>query len=244
MPGEAVAARQGGAAVLGYYGKVPTKGDFVLRHLPRSFVDPWDTWLQRAMAISREQLAEAWLDAYLTSPIWRFALNPGLCGDAAAAGVLMPSVDSVGRYYPMTIAALMPGPRNPFADAAGAAAWFADAEEAALACLEEGFTIDSLEGHLERLGAVPESRSLPEPGLRPLPPSSPGGFGWSAETEGLAQPCTDLYPGILDEMVRARYARYSLWWTSGSDQVAPTLRVYDGLPYEGDFAAFLCGTGA
>ena len=57
MPGEAVAA-QGVAAVLGYYGKVPTNGDFVLRRLPRSFVDPWDAWLQRAMAISREQLAE------------------------------------------------------------------------------------------------------------------------------------------------------------------------------------------
>jgi type VI secretion system protein ImpM len=243
VPGEAVAAQHGGAAVLGYYGKVPTNGDFVQRRLPRSFVDPWDAWLQRAMAISREQLAEAWLDGYLTSPIWRFVLSSGLCGEAAAAGVLMPSVDSVGRYYPMTIAALMPGPCNPFAVAAGAAAWFATAEEAALACLEPGFTIDSFEGRLERLGALPERACLPEAGLRPLPPSSPGGLGWSFGTEALAPSCEELYPGMLDELVRARYARYSLWWTTGSDQVAPTLRVYDGLPYEGDFAAFLCGVG-
>ncbi len=244
MPGEAVAARHGEAAVLGYYGKVPINGDFVQRRLPRSFVDPWDAWLQRAMAISREQLAEAWLDSYLTSPIWRFAIHPGLCGEAAAAGVLMPSVDSVGRYYPMTIAALMPGPWNPFAVAAGAAAWFATTEEAALACLEPGFTIDSFEGRLEQLGVLPEGVFQPEAGLRPLPPSSPGGFGWSFGTEGLAPSCEQLYPGMLDELVRARYARYSLWWSAGSDQVAPTLRVYEGLPYEGDFAAFLCGSGA
>ncbi len=233
-----------GAAVLGYYGKVPTNGDFVQRRLPRSFVDPWDAWLQRAMAISREQLAEAWLDAYLTSPIWRFAVVPGLCGEAAAAGVLMPSVDSVGRYYPMTIAALASEPRNPFALAAGAEGWFAAAEEAALACLDQGFTIDGLEGRLEQLGAVPENTALPGLDLQPLPPSSPGDFGWSFGAEGLAPSFVELYPGVLDQMVRARYARYSLWWSSGSEQVAPTLRVYEGLPYEGDFAAFLCGTGA
>ncbi len=243
MPGEAVAA-QGGTAILGYYGKVPTNGDFVLRRLPRSFVDPWDTWLQRAMAVSREQLAESWLDAYLTSPIWRFALNPGLCGDPAAAGVLMPSVDSVGRYYPMTIASLMPAPRNPFAVAADAEAWFASAEEAALACLDQGFRLDSLDGCLEALGPLPDGGVSPEPDLRPLAASSAGGFGWSYGAEGIPQAGTALYPGILDDLVRARYARYSLWWTAGSDRVAPTLRVYDGLPYEGDFAAFLCGPSA
>lgn len=229
--------------MLGYYGKVPAKGDFVQRRLPRSFVDPWDAWLQRAMAISREQLGEGWLDGYLTSPIWRFFLKPGLCGEPAAAGVLMPSVDSVGRYYPMTIAALLPAARNPFAVAAGAEAWFDAVEEAALACLEEGFTLDSLDGRLEALVAEPDGGSAPEPDLQPLPPTSAGGLGWSHGAQGLARACAELYPGILDELVRARYARYSLWWTTGSDRVAPTLRVYDGLPYEGDYAAFLCGPG-
>ena len=32
----------------GFYGKTPRHGDFIKRRLPRSFVDPWDDWLQRA----------------------------------------------------------------------------------------------------------------------------------------------------------------------------------------------------
>ena len=29
----------------GLFGKLPAHGDFVRRHLPRSFVTPWDEWL-------------------------------------------------------------------------------------------------------------------------------------------------------------------------------------------------------
>ena len=65
----------------GYYGKVRTHGDFVTRHLPRAFADPWDEWLREGIATSREQLGAYWLDIYITSPIWRFALSPGICAD-------------------------------------------------------------------------------------------------------------------------------------------------------------------
>ena len=99
MPGEPL-----GAAKAGFYGKLPARGDFVSRRLPRSFVEPWDAWLQQGFASSRDHLGDGWLEAYLTSPIWRFVLAPGVCGPAGVAGVVMPSVDSVGRYFPLTIA--------------------------------------------------------------------------------------------------------------------------------------------
>lgn len=87
----------------GYYGKVPTHGDFVGRGLPRSFIDPWDSWLQEAINASRQQLGNDWLHYYLTSPVYRFILSPNICGDRGWMGILMPSVDKVGRYYPLTI---------------------------------------------------------------------------------------------------------------------------------------------
>ena len=90
---------------LGFYGKVPIKGDFISRHLPRSFIDPWDQWLQESIATSRTQLNDQWLDSYLTSPIWRFALSKGVCDDNTWVGVMMPSVDRVGRYFPLALAA-------------------------------------------------------------------------------------------------------------------------------------------
>ena len=88
----------------GFYGKIPSLGDFVSRRLPRRFITPWETWLQEAMANSRQQLGDSWLDNYLTSPMWRFALTPGICGESGWAGIIMPSVDRVGRYYPFTLA--------------------------------------------------------------------------------------------------------------------------------------------
>ncbi len=97
-------ASMNAAAAPGFFGKLPARGDFVSRRLRRDFLDPWDRWLQTAMATSREQLRENWLSRYLTSPLWRFALSPGVCGEQAYTGVLMPSVDRVGRYYPMAIA--------------------------------------------------------------------------------------------------------------------------------------------
>ncbi|MCG8100523.1 MAG: type VI secretion system-associated protein TagF, partial [Candidatus Thiodiazotropha taylori] len=87
----------------GLYGKIPSLGDFVTRRLPRGFIAPWETWMQEAIANSREQLGDFWLDNYLTSPMWRFALSPGICGEQGWAGILMPSVDRVGRYYPFTL---------------------------------------------------------------------------------------------------------------------------------------------
>ena len=90
--------------IAGWYGKLPCLGDFASRRLDAEFITPWDAWLQRCIATSRQQLGEQWLDIYLTSPMWRFILAPGICGERACAGVLLPSVDKVGRYFPLTFA--------------------------------------------------------------------------------------------------------------------------------------------
>jgi type VI secretion system protein ImpM len=88
---------------VGLYGKLPTHGDFLRRRVADEFVTPWDHWLQHAIADSRAVLGDQWLSIYLTSPIWRFALGPNVCGPAPVAGLLLPSVDRVGRYFPLTL---------------------------------------------------------------------------------------------------------------------------------------------
>src|ERR1700712_4294952 len=89
---------------LGFYGKLASRGDFVSLGLPQSFIQPWDTWLAAGLHVSQQQLGEDWLDAYLVSPLWRFVLAAGVCGPEAVVGVLMPSIDRVGRYFPLTVA--------------------------------------------------------------------------------------------------------------------------------------------
>jgi len=82
---------------VGWFGKIPSVGDFVTRRLPPGFVKPWDQWLQTGMSESRRRMGERWVDVYLTFPVWRFLLPVGVLGSTAWTGVLMPSVDRVGR---------------------------------------------------------------------------------------------------------------------------------------------------
>src|SRR5713226_4821463 len=94
------------AAAIGFCGKLPGRGDFVAAGLPRRFTEAWHDWLQPVLAASRHALGEDWLAAWLEAPVWRFALSPGICGPDSVLGLWMPSVDSVGRHFPLTFAAI------------------------------------------------------------------------------------------------------------------------------------------
>lgn len=186
----------------GLFGKVPSHGDFVARRLPAAFTEPWDAWLQAGMAHSRAQLGDAWLPTYLNSPIWRFALGAGVCGPQAWTGVMMPSVDRVGRYFPFTIVA---GVDEMATAAAGcgvpSAAWYARLEALALAALGEGFSLPDFDAALL---ALPPARaddeffsdvngaSLPDPGE----PSGRALF-WLCENTPAARPSMKLFPNPL-----------------------------------------------
>ena len=89
----------------GFCGKIPSRGDFVRFGLPNGFVEPWEEWLRAGLVASRAAMGEDWLAAWLEAPVWRFALAPGVAGADTAVGVWMPSVDRVGRYFPLTLAA-------------------------------------------------------------------------------------------------------------------------------------------
>ncbi len=123
----------------GIYGKLPSNGDFVRRELPQSFVIPWDDWLQAGMGAARDALGEQFAAACAAAPAWRFRLPAGACGDSAVAGVLLSSHDTVGRLFPLTLAALLPpGTEVPNQ------AWYAALERAGLAAREQGDSADAL----------------------------------------------------------------------------------------------------
>ncbi|SAL80453.1 hypothetical protein AWB74_05726 [Caballeronia arvi] len=122
--------------VAGCFGKVRGNGDFVTRRLPPCFVERWDAMLQAGLLAGRASRGRAWLDAYLTAPLWCFALGGGVLGKSGWAGVLMPSVDSVGRHFPLTIAAPVE-PRAWPMWRPHAHAWFARCSALALATLDK-----------------------------------------------------------------------------------------------------------
>jgi type VI secretion system protein ImpM len=87
----------------GWYGKLPGAGDFAHRRLPNRFISVWDRWLQDGFEHLRSSRSD-WAQSYLEGHIWFFTLGPSVIGAKPWMGVLIPSVDSVGRYFPLTIA--------------------------------------------------------------------------------------------------------------------------------------------
>lgn len=159
------------SAAPGWYGKLPCLGDFASRRLARSWIAQWDEWLSGVLAASREALGDGWLDAYLGCPVWRFVLGPGVIDRSSWGGVLMPSVDRVGRYFPLTIAApLASGNRVERIDL-----WLDSLAAAALATLDERRPVEALEDDLARLGSLPGSNETLE--------ASPGESLWWRDSE-------------------------------------------------------------
>ncbi len=229
MPAAALDGAEPAAPGTGFYGKLPGRGDFVQRRLPAAMVAPWDEWLRAGIAASRAQLGDAWNDLYMTFPVWRFALSAGLCGEDALIGVLLPSVDSVSRPFPLTLAAPVGGLPATIAAETGAA-WFAAAESLALEALIEGFALESWDAHLAALpGPSPDAAATLAGAGLPLRLSlAPG------------TPPQGAYSRMLDALLRATAPLYSLWWTDGSSTVEPIVAALPGLPAPADFAMLLC----
>lgn len=140
-----------GAGAQGFFGKLPARGDFVTRGLPNRFLDAWEVWVARAIAASRELLDQDWDTAWMVAPIWRFCLPAGACGPDPAVGLMMPSVDRVGRCYPLMIATVFAGAQG-VPDSAEAIPFLDAAEDAARAALADDLEPEML---AERIAAAP-----------------------------------------------------------------------------------------
>jgi type VI secretion system ImpM family protein len=90
------------------FGKIPALGDFFRLNPPPGFVPVWDSWLQAGLLAAHAQLGDRWDACYMSAPIWRFSLAAGLAGPAPLLGVMMPSVDRVGRQFPLTLVVPVP----------------------------------------------------------------------------------------------------------------------------------------
>ncbi|MGH8294295.1 MAG: type VI secretion system-associated protein TagF [Steroidobacteraceae bacterium] len=229
----------------GFYGKLPCRGDFMQRRAPQEFVDAWDGWLQECLHVSRQQLGERWLDLYLTSPVWRFVLSEGICGESAYAGVMLPSVDRVGRYFPLTLVSLLePGTCMLEAACGTGRTWFDAAEELALRALDasdldlQAFdtAVDALAG-LGACAALGQSSQLME--LIARAGFAQRGSPWHLSMLGeTPQRAANAFASL--ELQKA-FRPCALWWTQGCDAVQPGWLATSGLPTPSGYVAMLSG---
>lgn len=217
----------------GLFGKLQAKRDFIAIATPRAFLSVWEPWLQGGISASRMQLGDGWQNAFLTAPIWRFWLGQDICG-TTVAGAIMASMDGVGRYFPLTLAA--------FADEGAAPAppeidpredWFVAIEDFLIATLEAG---RSFEQTTEALGQLPSEAA---------PTEIPASVEALAPFAGLRAPASE---GFADAFARMRagdwrraYAGMSFWWTAGGKDYGPLAIAVPRMPDPNLFAGMLTG---
>ena len=235
------------AVEVGIYGKMPSHGDFLRRRLSDEFVQRWDQWLQACIAESRSVLGETWLQFYLTSPVWRFVCAAGACGDRAVAGLLLPSVDKVGRYFPLTIAWELPQHLNLMSAASQCNAWFEAVEQLAVDALaQERPDFEEFDRRLRALEPlIPGPTAITAVRLR-----APDSWFDSMQAQPLRMPLPSVgeISVLLQELLMSQLDRavkpVTLWWTDGSSAIEPGCLMTAGLPPHESFAAMLDGQWA
>jgi type VI secretion system protein ImpM len=201
----------------GFFGKVLTHGDFVSRRLPAAFLTPWDESLQEGMVLARQRFAAQWLPLYLNAPVWCFAWGPHVYGPTAWAGVLMPGVDRVGRYFPFTIAQAFEGVEL-VRQLAGAQGWYDRLAELALSTLTPEFALDEFDAAL-RSAAWPSGHDELVP--------------WRLAIRDASD---DSFATLL---IKAAATGQGIWWSDGSPAVPASARSSAGALSGLQFASLL-----
>lgn len=206
------------AQKFGAFGKLPALGDFLKMDLPASFVEPWDRWLQEGMLAARSALGDRWQDCYFSAPIWRFNLSPGLAGAAPMTGVMMSSVDRVGRQFPLTLASPQADGSAPVLQHILSIPAFESLEGVALDALEDSMTRDIL---AERLDAIALDPVLPAITVT----EAQGGLVVTGPGNGA------LVPQLLAALTGPRFRKPSVW--SADIDGSTRLMICEGLPAGG-----------
>jgi len=126
-----------------------------------------------------------------------------MSGSDTTLGLWMPSVDRIGRHFPLMFAACCPG-AEPLQMACNAAAWLDAAEDAGRAALADDLTPDELAA---RIPPAPDLAHTPETNLPYGMIPRPGAGLWWTEgsprvpAQGLvldAMPDTATFVAMLD----------------------------------------------
>lgn len=225
-------------SIVGYFGKIPSKGDFLTQLLPRNFTDPWDAWLREVLAHGKSVLGDNWMEYYLTAPLYHYALSSGVCGNQNWLGVMMPSVDSVGRYFPMTICKSFSSSSNPLDLIESEKKWLENAEKLLLFCLDENFSRAELDHQLSQLQVEDSDETTIT--LKKATMNRFEDSAWNFpvhEKENVSV----IYPELVNSMLSTFYTSYSVWRTQGSDNLPPSFMVSEGLPPYKSVTAFIDG---
>lgn len=219
---------------LAFVGKLPSFADFIEGHLPIGLSKAWYAWAEQAMETSAVQLEDRWLNAYLTSPVWRFFIACDVVDLYAYAGIVVPSVDQAGRYFPFAVfLPIAQGQRVQFVN--DHFAWYQAIEARVLAQLD-----------CQKLKVQSSMQSLDQALQQTI---SVWGSSKKERASDFAQPW--VFSGYQEQhldrsllgLLMSRLSAESLWWTEGNELDCQPYAVFvtQGLPDPALFSRMIVG---
>ena len=218
----------------GLFGKLPAKRDFVAANAPRRFLEAWEPWLQGSLATAKQTLGADWGEVYNRAPLWRFWLGANFCGQAVI-GAWTPSVDGVGRAFPLTIFAGESDMSLPPPELESNDAWFDAVEQLLLDALDPA---SDFEAFARSVAALPEpQRQSRERELSGLEELAEGGV--LARDVGAQASLAFRAARRFDH--RHAFAAQTFWWTIGGEDFPAMALALTGMPLAIRFADLLTG---
>ncbi len=226
----------------GIYGKVPIVGDFISRRMSQKFINIWDEWLQACISSSKLKLGEEWLKYYLVSPIWRYIITNKISGEGHWAGVIVPSVDRVGRYFPLTISIQLEEIIDPFSIISSAEitqVWFEQLEAVSMLVLnDDSLTLDDFDDRVCEIDNQKLLSLLPKQSDAISFDKGLNHLSFTMSDMSCLSHCVSL---LANNYIQREYDSWSAWWTKGSHQVSPKLFFSHGMPSADDYSGMITG---
>jgi type VI secretion system protein ImpM len=199
----------------GLFGKLPAKRDFIAMAAPREFLRVWEPFLEMGLRHGGAHLApDEWKAAFNSAPIWRFWLGPELCG-GAIVGAFMPSVDALGRLFPLTLIGMAAGAEplaSPDIDSRGS--WFARTEDFLLGALSPDASLETIAAGLDDLCAESPSAAL-------------------------SDAFTEIFSALRVRQPDCSIEAASFWWTIGGNDCQPLALMQKFMPSPATFTNML-----
>jgi type VI secretion system protein ImpM len=216
------------------FGKLGAKRDFVALATPRRFLEIWEPWVQACMSASRHHLGADWQNAFLTAPVWRFWLGADISG-ATVIGAIMPSLDGVGRYYPLTLLVVADSLHSiPPPDLNAQDPWFVAAEEFLLATLDQAKSFEDISAALDAMTLPLAEASIT---------GSPEAVALDEKLAGMVT-AGKTFQDSFAALRRGNHgisAAATFWWTEGGGSFPPMALGSRGMPDPFQYSMMLTG---
>ena len=245
-------ARERPACEAALFGKLPSRGDFIARSMPRLLQRPFEDWLIPLVQQTRTDLGGQWNSVWRGAGPWRFWIGPDVLGGSwqrdlrkaaheinsaggAVTGVLLPSADRHGRDFPLVLvladglARLMPPPVTTPPDRA----WYDMCDDLLYSARAET-EISAVERALDRLQGpfLPDGAEAMDAllGQRAL---------WAQGTETRPDGTSQIWHDIAQADHHLAASQRSYWWQAPKAGSAQRVLSLAGLPDAGTFAFML-----